>query len=147
VPGAAALLAAAACSHGTLRVQPPNPSGQVQQLCAHLGNRLPATLNSLKSRVVEPSSPFTHAWGGPPVVLRCGVAAPRGYSPSSSTTTAVDGVRWYQVIGKDAVVWTAIRRGPSANSPVFVELTVPTSYDAQGGFLVALAGPIKTALP
>jgi hypothetical protein len=39
------------------------------------------------------------------------------------------------------VTWTAVRT--SAN----VELAVPTSYDAQGGFLVELARAIKTAVP
>jgi hypothetical protein len=144
---AAAALALTACSHGTFTVAPPNPSGPVQQRCAHLGDELPATLAGLKSRVVSPRSPLTHAWGRPPVVLRCGVAAPRGYSATSSSTTAVDGVRWYQLVGDDTVEWTAIRPGPSHRSPVFVELAVPRSYPAQGGLLVALAGPIKAALP
>jgi hypothetical protein len=108
---------------------------------------LPATLASLKSRVVTPRSPFTHAWGHPPVVLRCGVPTPRGYVASSASTTQVDGVRWYQVVGDSAVVWTAIRPGPTRRTPVFVELAVPTSYQAQDGLLVALAAPLKSALP
>jgi len=81
------------------------------------------------------------------VVLRCGVPAPKGYQPSSATTTAVNGVRWYQVVGADAIIWTAIRPGPVAHTSVFVELAVPTSYPAADGFLVALAKPLKTALP
>ncbi len=143
----AAALACAACAHGTFTVQPPNPSGPVQQLCAHLGDQLPASLGSLKSRVVSPRSPLTHAWGSPPVVLRCGVSAPPGYSPASSATTAINGVRWYQDVGSGEVVWTAIRPGPTSRSSVFVELAVPRSYQAQGGLLVDLAGPIKTAIP
>jgi hypothetical protein len=141
------MLVAAGCSHGTFTVQPPHPSGQVQQLCDHLGNQLPATLGSLHSKVVNPRSPLTHAWGAPPVVLRCGVPAPKGYQPSAATTTAIDGVQWYQVVGDSAVVWTAIRPGPVAHSSVFVELAVPTKYPAADAFLVALAQPLKKALP
>jgi len=141
------MLVASGCTHGTFTVTPPNPSGQVQQLCDHLGNQLPPTLAALPSRVVNPRSPLTHAWGSPPVVLRCGVPAPTGYRPSSASTTAINGVRWYQVVGDRAVVWTAIRPGPVAHSSVFVELAVPTHYPAADAFLVALANPIKVALP
>ena len=56
-------------------------------------------------------------------------------------------MRWYQVVGASAVVWTAIRPGPVARSSVFVELAVPTHYQAADAFLVALAAPIKAALP
>jgi hypothetical protein len=59
----------------------------------------------------------------------------------------VDGVRWFQRVAVNAVVWTAIRPGPRPHSAVFVELAVPTKYQAQAGMLVALAGPLKTALP
>jgi hypothetical protein len=141
------VLVASGCSHGIFTVQPPTPSGQVQQLCDHLGNHLPANLASLHSKVVNPRSPLTHAWGSPPVVLRCGVPSPKGYDPTSATTTAINGVRWYQVVGSAAVVWTAIRPGPVAHQSVFVELAVPTSYPAADGYLVALAQPLKTALP
>ena len=141
------MLVACGCSHGTFTVQPPHPSGPVQQLCDPLGNQLPATLGGLRSRVVTPRSPLTHAWGSPPVVLRCGVPAPEGYRASAASTTAVNGVRWYQVVGDSAVVWTAIRPGPVARSSVFVEFAVPPHYQAADAFLVALATPIKTALP
>jgi hypothetical protein len=56
-------------------------------------------------------------------------------------------VRWYQQVGAGDVVWTAIRPGPSPSTPVYVELAVPTSYQAQDGFLVALAAPLERALP
>lgn len=115
-------------------------------MCAHLNTLLPGRLESLGSRVVEPHSPLTHAWGDPAVVLRCGVARPAGYSPKSSETTVVNGVTWFQQIGKDTVTWTALRPARSGVPEVDVALTIPTHYAEQGAFLVDLATPLKAAL-
>jgi hypothetical protein len=90
--------------------------------------------------VVEPASSLTHAWGDPPIVLRCGVATPSGYSPTSVQTADVDGVRWFQQVDPTVVRWTAVRQGAN------VELVVPTSYDAQGGLLVELGAAIKATI-
>jgi hypothetical protein len=122
-------------------VQPPNPTPVVAEHCSHLNNLLPQRLESLQPRVISPRSPLVHAWGDPAIVLTCGVGIPAGYSPTSSATTAVNGVRWFQQPGAKTVVWTALRPG------VNVQLLVPTSYLDQGSFLVDLADPLKTALP
>jgi hypothetical protein len=82
---------------------------------------------------------LVHAWGSPPSGLRCGVPEPAGYDPGSPQTATVDGVIWFQQIGSKAVTWTAIRHDAD------VELIVPTSYDAQGGFLVELGKSLKRA--
>ena len=82
-----------------------------------------------------------HAWGNKAVVLRCGVPTPAGYDPNSASTAAVNGVDWFQQIFPRKVVWTAVRK--SAN----VELTVPTSYDAQGGFLVDIGAAVAATVP
>ena len=73
-------------------------------------------------------------------MLRCGVRRPPGYNPQSTQVATVDGVAWFQDVGTDTVRWTAVRH--TAN----IELTVPKRYEAQGGFLVDLAGPIKAAI-
>jgi hypothetical protein len=122
-------------------VQPPNPTPVVGELCSHLSNLLPEQLESLRPRVISPRSPLVHAWGDPAIVLSCGVGVPAGYSPTSSATTVVNGVRWFQQPGPKMVVWTALRPG------VNVRLVVPTSYLDQGSFLVDLAGPLTAALP
>jgi hypothetical protein len=129
------------CGSGALTVTPPRPPGAVSAACAALVNYLPAKLDGHGSRVVSPRSPLTHAWGHPPIVLRCGVPRPAGFNPDSAYTADVNGVLWFQHVGAHVVTWTAVRT--SAN----VELAVPTSYDAQGGFLVELARAIKTAVP
>jgi hypothetical protein len=123
-----------------VRVTPPDPSGPVAAACARLVNYLPAILDGKRSRVVQPKSPLVHAWGSPPIVLRCGVPQPADYDPGSPQTATVDGVVWFQDIGRTSVTWTAIRRTAD------VELVVPTSYEAQGGFLVELGKSLKQTI-
>ncbi|HET6816356.1 MAG TPA: DUF3515 domain-containing protein [Mycobacteriales bacterium] len=137
----AASVAVTGCASGAVHVVVPDASGATRAICARLGDRLPTHLDGHRSRVVEPISTLTHAWGNPPIVLRCGVPKPAGYSPTSIQSAVVDGVVWFQEIGPKVVRWTAVRH--QAN----LELTVPTSYDAQGAFLVTLAPAIKTAIP
>ena len=123
-----------------MRVTPPSPTGAAAVACAHLVDYLPSRLDGHSSRLVRPRSPLVHAWGSPPIVLRCGVPQPATYDPGSPQTASVDGVIWFQRIGRTAVTWTAIRRTAD------VELTVPRSYDAQGGFLVELGKALKQAI-
>lgn len=127
-------------------MSPPSPSGAVAERCAQLGNVVPQRLESLRPRVISPRSPLVHAWGSPAVVLTCGVARPAGYSPTSSETTEVDGVRWFEQPGSDMVVWTAVRPAAGGGATIYAALQVPTHYQGQGAFLVDLAGALKTAL-
>jgi hypothetical protein len=119
----------------------------VAERCAHLGNVLPQRLESLRPRVISPRSPLVHAWGSPAVVLTCGVPLPVGYSPTSSETTAVNNVRWFEQRESDTVVWTALRPGGGHGQTINIQLKVPTSYDGQGAYLVDLATALKSALP
>jgi len=110
--------------------------------CSRLVEHLPNQLENLNSRLVAPRSPLVHAWGDDhPVVLRCGVPKPSGYDPNSPSTAAVNGVDWFQQVYPERVVWTAVR------STANVELTVPTSYDAQGGFLVDVGAAVAATIP
>ncbi len=90
--------------------------------------------------MTSPRSPRVVAWGDPPIVLRCGVARPAGYNPNGSVAV-INGVSWWQQIDRRVVRWTVVGRA------AYVELVVPTSYAAQGAFLVDLADPVKQALP
>jgi hypothetical protein len=128
-----------------VHVSPPLLSPNLQERCSHLGNLLPHGLESLTPRVITPLTPFVHAWGNPAVILTCGVSVPAAYSASSSETTEVDGVRWFEEPGAHLVTWTALLGSAKAGTAVNVRLAVPTHYDAQGGFLVDLAKPLKTA--
>jgi len=122
-------------------VTPPDVTGAAALACSHLVNYLPARLDGHHTRVVSPSSPLVHAWGSPPIVMRCGVPRPAGFSRSSPQTATVDGVIWFQEIGQHTVTWTAIRKS------AYVALTVPTSYQAQGGLLVELGAALERGLP
>lgn len=72
--------------------------------------------------------------------MRCGVPKPADFDPASPQTATVDGVVWFQEIGPDTVTWTAIRHNAD------VELRVPSSYQAQGGFLVELGHAIRQTI-
>ena len=125
-----------------MSVTPPVPATNgIEESCAHLGDVLPAKLEQLQSRVITPKSPLTHAWGKPPILLRCGVPQPGAYDPTSSQTAEVDGVSWFEELTGTGVRWTAIRPGAD------VELDVPKHYDVSGPYLVDLSGPITRALP
>jgi hypothetical protein len=135
------LLSVAGCGTPVLHVTPPRPANAVVVACARLVDHLPNQLEGLNSRLVSPRSPLVHAWGSRAVVLRCGVPTPAGYDPNSASTAAVNGVDWFQQVSPGHVVWTAVRK--TAN----VELTVPTSYDAQGGFLVDIGAAVAATVP
>jgi hypothetical protein len=123
-----------------LHVVPPTPPNSVVPICNQLNDRLPNLLERLQSRPTRPRSSLVHAWGGShPVVLRCGVPTPPGYSASSPFTAQVNGVTWFQHVSGDVVVWTAIRKS------VNVELTVPQHYAGQGAFLVDIGDAIRAA--
>jgi hypothetical protein len=114
----------------------------VVAVCARLTDELPDLLEKLQSRPTTPRSPLVHAWGGKhPVVLRCGVGQPLGYSPSSSQTAMVNDVTWFQQIQPQQVVWTAIRK--NAN----IELDIPRTYEGQGAFLVDIGSAISRSIP
>jgi hypothetical protein len=121
---------------------PPSDASAVAP-CTKVLEQLPTSLSDLPARVVhpQPDSPFVVAWGDPPIVLRCGVARPAGLHASSSADTITsDGVVFLvgdQTNGDNA--FTAVDRD------VYVEVTVPTSYDQPP--LGPLADAIAKALP
>jgi hypothetical protein len=139
---AAVVVAAAGCEGAPLRIAVPRPANNAVPVCNQLNDRLPNLLERLQSRPTRPRSPLVHAWGNThPVVLRCGVPVPAGYSESSPRTALVDGVTWFQQVQGKQVVWTAIRKG------VNVELTIPTHYEGQGAFLVDIGNAIAATIP
>jgi Protein of unknown function (DUF3515) len=142
VATSAAVVTLAGCEGSVLHVTPPEPVNSAVPVCNRLNDQLPNLLEHLQSRPTRPRSPLVHAWGNVhPVVLRCGVPVPSGYSDNSPQTAKVNDVTWFQQVEGDHVVWTAIRTG------VNVELTIPTHYEAQGAFLVDLGNAISATIP
>src|SRR6185437_7898844 len=75
-------------------VEPTSPSGVAADACRALHDVLPSRVAGLDGRPTSPTGDTTAAWGGTPVVLRCGVVRPAALEPTSDLTT-VDGVDWF----------------------------------------------------
>jgi hypothetical protein len=122
-----------------LTVDTPPVTPQANADCPALMKLLPLELMGAPSRRVTSASPFAYAWGDPPVVLRCGVAAPAGYVRGSSAIQ-INGVQWYvDTSDPTATVWTTVDR------PVYVEMRLPSSVDSAP--VTALTVQIAKALP
>jgi hypothetical protein len=131
------VLAGCSTKPSPVAVPPPVPVGPAASHCARLVKSLPATLEGQRTRATKPRSPLTHAWGKAAVVLRCGVPRPAGIA--GAQIVIVNGVRWFKQSGPGSITWTALRPG------TYVALTIPTSYEDQGAFLVDLASLLKRA--
>ena len=83
---------------------------------------------------------FSAAWGKPAIVLRCGVAAPPGLTPTSECLE-VNGVGWYAEEATGGMIFTTIGRA------AFVEVSVPTKYAPESGALVDLGGTVAAHDP
>jgi hypothetical protein len=132
------VLAGCSSKPSAVAVAPTVPTPAAAAPCARLVKALPATIESLARRTTRPPSPYTRAWGNPPVVLRCGVRRPAGIA--GAQIVIVNGVRWFKQGVPGGITWTALR--PAAD----VALTIPTSYQDQGSLLVDLARPLKRSL-
>lgn len=120
-PAVAPTSAPATAALPAIPVDPPPPLGEAaQKACQELISALPTTLGDRPARPVQSSSPYVAAWGEPPIVLRCGVARPAGFLPTSEVFE-IGGVRWFPVERGASTVWTVVDRS------VFVEVTAPTA--------------------
>jgi hypothetical protein len=122
-----------------LPVDVPKVTPQADASCPALMKTLPLELMGDQSRRVRSASPFAYAWGDPPVVLVCGVAAPAGYVRGASAIQ-INGVQWFvDTDDPHTVVWTTVDR------PVNVEVRVPATVDSAP--VTALTTQIAKALP
>ena len=130
----------AGCGGGSVDVLPPSPTGAAEAACNRLSEALPEQISGLPARASEPESPYIRAWGDPAVVLRCGVSKPATLEPES------------QVIGVNRVEWLAEEqssgyRFTTTGREAYVEVFVPDDYAPEVDPLVALAAPVKRAVP
>jgi Protein of unknown function (DUF3515) len=132
-------LAVASCSN-SVNVQPPDTEPEVASVCADLIDALPATVEEQTARDTEPASSLTAAWGASPIVLRCGVAEPTAFEPTSQLAS-VNGVDWFPEPRDDGYVFTTWGR------TVRIEVTVPSEYAPEASPLVDLAPAIKATIP
>ena len=121
---------------------PPTGSTQVDTVCRALLAALPDTLDGKRQRQVSAAAERVAAWGDPPIVLRCGVAARPAPDPTA-LVLGVNGVDWVTTEENGATVWTTVSRS------VTVEVRIPAKYaDGAGDAIInPLTGPLRTAVP
>ena len=143
----AAVLAAtlAGCAPGAVRVQAPPVSGTTSTRCAGLVQALPRAVADQKRRTVDAGPhEYVAAWGDPPIVLRCGVAKPRGLN-RFAPCQQVNGVGWFVPPreidrGPGPIVMTTIGLQPR------VQVRLPGDYWPPAAAMADLATAVKTAL-
>jgi hypothetical protein len=129
----------AACSR-PVEVAVPTPSAGAAAVCNDVMAALPGTVLDQPTADRTPESPFTAAWGSPPIVLRCGVTTPSGLQPTSQLAT-VNSVDWLPERSGDGYRFTTV--GRTAN----VELVVPGAYAPEADALVDLAATVRAHDP
>ncbi|GAB3451950.1 hypothetical protein GCM10027570_29560 [Streptomonospora sediminis] len=135
--GAAAALAG--CSP-TAEVPAPSPGNKAADLCRALVDRTPEAMYGEQRAETEPETPYTAAWGDPPIALRCGVGRPGDLRPESQLAV-VNGISWLPGSAERPETYTAVGR------EAYVELTVPASYGAPAQGLVAISKLIDREIP
>lgn len=133
-----ALLVLGGCARD-VSVTPPPASTSAAGVCTALASALPASVAGTQRRTVTPATTTTAAWGDPPIVLRCGVARPGAFLPTSLVTT-VDGVEWFAERLTAGTLFTATGR------TVYVEVAIPSAYEP-AAVLTDLAGAITSTDP
>ena len=132
---------ASGCGSGRVQVEAPRPHGPDAAACSRLVRALPDRLAGQRRRAVEGASGFAAAWGDPAIVLRCGVAKPRGFD-RFATCQETNGVGWFipeeQMTGAPRpITMTTIGR------VVYVEVRLPTEHWPPAAAMVDLASAIK----
>ncbi|MFI1357607.1 DUF3515 domain-containing protein [Streptomyces sp. NPDC020898] len=151
LPVLALLIAVTGCSSAddSAAVTVPEPDGKATKLCRNLDEALPAKVDGLSRDDPEPRSALTAGWGGPAIILRCGVVRPpkmidpkvaAGNDPKA-VGGEVNGVKWLMEQEDDGS-----SRFTTASRLAYVELTVPKGRDTSGA-LVDLAAAIKKTVP
>jgi hypothetical protein len=133
-----ALIALSACT-GTPDVRVTAPTGPDTAQCAAVVGVLPVRLDALDPRVVAPASSLVRAWGDPAIVLRCGVPDPPGYDPTAICLD-VNGVGWYAEPQPREVRFTSRWSQPR------IEVTVPSTYSPEAGWLSTLSAQLHRQL-
>ncbi|MFJ3666629.1 DUF3515 domain-containing protein [Streptomyces sp. NPDC090106] len=151
LPALAVLVVAAGCSSAddSGPVAVPSPGAKVAKLCRDLDGVLPAEVDGLGRNDPEPASALTAGWGGPEIILRCGVSRPpKMIDPKVATGDdpdaiggEVNGVQWLMEKQDDGST-----RFTTASRRAYVQVTVPADLDT-AGVLTGLAPAVKKAIP
>ncbi len=124
-----------ACSSNAVEVTV--PSAGTEPACLSATLVWPSTVSGMPRRDTDPESTGVAAWGDPPVIARCGVAA---LAPTDTECLEVDGVGWVPQALSDGTRFTSFGTDPA------VEVLVPTAY-APEPLLLPVFAPVAKALP
>ena len=114
----ASALLLAGCSPGLgVDAYPTKPGSDVD--CKALFADSPRKVAGQDSILVKDDNAV--AWGAPPIIMRCGVEVPDGYSPTSECYPVGD-LCWYPQKTNDGYLFTVTDR------ELFVSLEVPDDY-------------------
>lgn len=113
----AATAVIAACGEQPVRATPFERSDS--PACRAVAEHWPATVGGLEPRVTAVQSQGVAAWGEPPVVARCGKAAP---GPTTDPCIDVSGVDWVATELEDGTMFTTYGRDPA------LEVLVPSEH-------------------
>lgn len=123
-------LALSACG-GPVEVDVPKLSAEDRAACDAFAADLPATLFDEERVEVEPDDAPAAAYGDPAIVVRCGVAQPKGFDLTASCESA-DGVGYYipdEQYDDQGLDLTLTAAGYRPR----VEVTIPASYRPNAG--------------
>lgn len=151
LPALVLLITTAGCSSAddSAPTAVPSPGANATKLCRNLDKVLPSKVDGESRHDPEPASALTAGWGGPAIILRCGVTQPPKMIdpkiPEGADPDALAG-------GVDGVDWLMEKRDgggsrfTTANRSAYVEVTVPEGADDSTA-LIDLAPAIKKAIP
>ncbi|WP_328479530.1 DUF3515 domain-containing protein [Streptomyces sp. NBC_00377] len=151
LPALVLLITMAGCSSAddSASTVVPSPDAKAAKLCRNLDQVLPSKVDGESRHDPGPASALTAGWGGPAIILRCGVTQPpKMIDPKVPVGADPDAVAG----GVDGVQWLMEKRDgggnrfTTANRLVYVEVTVPEGADNSGA-LIDLAPAIKKAIP
>ncbi|MFD9394713.1 DUF3515 domain-containing protein [Streptomyces sp. NPDC060000] len=151
LPALVLLITAAGCSSADDNASAvvPSPGTKATKLCRELDKVLPSKVDGESRHDPEPASALTAGWGGPEIILRCGVTQPpKMIDPKVSQGDDPDAVAG----GVNGVDWLMEKRDgggnrfTTANRSAYVEVTVPEGADNSSA-LIDLAPAIKKAIP
>lgn len=127
---AAIVLTLAACGRA-VTVDSASMDASTRSACQQLHDRLPTQFANERRVAIAGEDGTTAAWGGPPIVWRCGVPRPAALTRTSQLIT-VNRVDWLPEQLSDGVRFTSVGSRPA------VEVTFPSSYPVPASLLAAL---------
>lgn len=115
-------------------VPDPTPDDAAAAVCDKVMAALPDEVAGQTRN--KPDQRFVRQWGGPPIVVRCGIPRPDALQPTSRCDVVND-VGWFAQTEGDDMRFTTIGR------EIYLDVFVPWQYRPEANVLVDLADAVK----